>query len=104
VSQYAMLYETTRVVMPLKHGQKVYCQLLLDSSRYKLAEKLAGERNLRVTAMLRDFVYTTLAQIAPEEYGTAEEADKQAWTESVQRRVQGRMRSKQQKSEPDKDT
>ena len=103
MSQYAMLYETTRVAMPLKHGQKVYCQLLLDSSRYKLAEKLAAERNLRVTAMLRDFVYTTLAQIAPEEYGIAEEADKQAWNESVQRRVQGRMRSKQQRNEPGTD-
>lgn len=89
--------------MPLKHGQKVYCQLLLDSSRYKLAEKLASERNLRVTAMLRDFVYTTLAQIAPEEYGIAEEADKKAWAESVQRRVQGRMRSRQQEKGSDQD-
>ena len=82
--------------MPLKHGSKIYCQLLLDSNRYKLAEELAAKRGVRVTAMLREFVYTTLSQIVPEEYGAAEEADKAAWAESVQRRVQGRMRSKQE--------
>lgn len=89
--------------MPLKHGSKMYCQLLLDSNRYKLAEKLADERGVRVTAMLREFVYSALSQIQPQEYGTAEQADKEAWAESVQRRVEGRLRSKRDKNESDKD-
>jgi len=76
---------------------------LLDSNRYKLAEKLAEERGVRVTAMLREFVYSALSQIQPQEYGTAEQADKEAWAESVQRRVEGRQRSKQEKGESDKD-
>ena len=84
--------------MPLQHGSKIYCQLLLDSNRYKLAEKLASERGVRVTAMLREFVYTALSQIQPEEYGSAEQADKDVWARSVQRRVEGRLRSKQDKS------
>jgi hypothetical protein len=89
--------------MPLKHGSKMYCQLLLDSNRYKLAENLAAERGVRVTAMLREFVYSALSQIQPQEYGIAEQADKEAWAESVQRRVEGRQRSKQDKNESGKD-
>ena len=89
--------------MPLKHGSKIYCQLLLDTNRYKLAEKLAAERGVRVTGMLREFVYSAPSQIQPQEYGTAEQADKEAWAESVQRRVEGRQRSKQDKGESGKD-
>ena len=89
--------------MPLRHGSKMYCQLLLDSNRYKLAENLAAERGVRVTAMLREFVYSALSQIQPHEYGIAEQADKEAWAESVQRRVEGRQRSKQDKNESGKD-
>jgi hypothetical protein len=89
--------------MPLKHGSKIYCQLLLDTNRYKLAENLAAERGVRVTAMLREFVYSALSQIQPQEYGIAEQADKEAWAESVQRRVEGRQRSKQDKNESGKD-
>ena len=70
---------------------------------HRLAEKLAEERGVRVTAMLREFVYSALSQIQPQEYGIAEQADKEAWAESVQRRVEGRQRSKQEKGESDKD-
>jgi hypothetical protein len=83
--------------MPLKHGSKIYCQLLLDSNRYKLAEQLAASQGKRVTGMLRDMVYACLEMAVPAaEYKEAEDADKAAWAESVQRRVQGRMRSKQE--------
>ena len=81
--------------MPLKHGQKVYCQLLLDTNRYKLAEQLASEQGKKVTGMLREMVYS--------DYKAAEAADKAAWAESVQRRVQGRMRSKQEDTVSDQD-
>jgi len=90
--------------MPLRHGQKWYCQLLLDSHRYKLAEKLADEQGKRLTALLRDMVYTALEKAVPtSDYKAAEAADKAAWAESVQRRVQGRMRSKQEEKESDQD-
>ena len=83
--------------MPLKHGQKVYCQLLLDTNRYKLAEQLASEQGKKVTGMLREMVYAALEKAVPtSDYKAAEAADKAAWAESVQRRVQGRMRPKQQ--------
>ena len=89
--------------MPLKHGSKIYCQLLLDTHRYKLAEKLAEERGVRVTGMLREFVYSALSKIQPQEYEIAKADDEEAWKESVQRRVEGRQRSKQEKRESDKD-
>jgi len=86
--------------MPLQHGSKIYCQLLLDSNRYKLAEKLAASEGKRVTGLLREMVYTALEKALPtSDYRAAEAADRAAWAESVQRRVQGRMRSKQEEKE-----
>lgn len=82
--------------MPLRHGSKIYCQLLLDTNRYKLAEKLATTEGKKVTGLLREMVYAALEKALPaSDYKAAEAADKAAWAESVQRRVQGRLRSKQ---------
>ena len=81
--------------MPLNHGNKFYCQLLIDPNRYKLAENLAEQEGKKVTAYLRDLVYAGLA-LRSAEYKSAQESDEQLWKESVQRRVQGRMRSKQE--------
>ena len=83
--------------MPLRHGSKIYCQLLLDANRYKLAETLADKQGKKVTALLRGYVYGALQQEMPEIYKIAEEADVEKWNESVRRRVEGRMRSKQEK-------
>jgi hypothetical protein len=74
----------------------MYCQLLLDAHRYQLAEKLAASEGKKVTALLREMVYAALEKTLPaSDYKAAEAADKAAWAESVQRRVQGRLRSKQ---------
>ena len=82
--------------MPLRHGSKIYCQLLLDTNRYKLAEKLAATEGKKVTGLLREMVYAALEKALPaSDYKAAEAADKAAWAESVQRRVQGRLRPKQ---------
>ena len=90
--------------MPLRHGQKVYCQLLLDMNRYKLAEQLAAQEGKKVTGMLREMVYKALEKALPASaYQAAEAADKEAGAESVQRRVQGRMRSKQSPDGTEKD-
>ena len=83
--------------MPLRHGQKWYCQLLLDSNRYSLVEKLAAKEGKRPTALLRDMVYAALEKALPaSEYKAAEAADQAAWAESIKRRVEGRQRSRQE--------
>ena len=83
--------------MPLKHGQKYYCQLLMDRHRYALLEKLAEKEGKRTTALMRDMVYTMLEKLMPvSEYKAAEAMDRAAWADSVKRRVEGRQRSKQE--------
>lgn len=83
--------------MPLRHGQKFYCQLLLDRHRYGLVEMLANREGKRPTALLREMVYAALEKALPvSEYKAAEAADQAAWADSVKRRVEGRQRSKQQ--------
>ena len=82
--------------MPLKHGNKHYCQLLLDPHRFLLAEKLAAAEGKKVTAMLREMVYTALEKALPaSDYKAAKAADDAEWRESVKRRVEGRMRSRE---------
>jgi hypothetical protein len=79
--------------MPLNHGNKYYCQLLIDPHRYKLAENLAVQEGKKVTAYLRELVYAGLA-LRSADYKSAQEADEEAWKESVRKRVEGRMRSR----------
>ena len=82
--------------MPLRHGQKFYCQLLLDRHRYLLVDEMAKQQGKRTTALLREMVYSALEKALPlSEYRAAEAADHAAWADSVKRRVQGRQRSKQ---------
>lgn len=86
-----------RKSMPLRHGQKLYCQILLDQHRYALVEQLAAKEGKRTTSLMREMVYTMLEKLLPaSEYKAAEAADHAAWAESVKRRVQGRQRSKQE--------
>ena len=81
--------------MPLRHGQKFYCQLLLDSHRYLLVDEMAKQQGKRTTALLREMVYSALEKALPlSEYRAAEAADNAAWADSVKRRVQGRQRSR----------
>jgi hypothetical protein len=90
--------------MPLRHGSKIYCQLLLDSNRYKLAEQLAAAEGKKVTGMLREMVYAALEKALPaSEYKAALAADEAVWRESVKKRVEGRLRSRQEQGESDKD-
>jgi len=82
--------------MPLRHGQKFYCQLLLDRNRYLLVDEMAKQQGKRTTALLREMVYSALEKALPSsEYKAAEAADHAAWADSVKRRVQGRQRSRQ---------
>lgn len=84
--------------MPIQHGSKFYCQLLIDPHRYKLAEKLADQRGVKVTALLRDLVYEGLAgAFTTSEYAAARANDEAAWRECIKRRVEGRMRSRSER-------
>ena len=90
--------------MPLRHGSKTYCQLLLDANRYKLAEELAASEGKKVTGMLREMVYAALEKALPaSEYKAALAADEAVWRESVKKRVEGRQRSRQEQGESNKD-
>ena len=80
--------------MPLQHGAKIYCQLLIDVNRYKVATDLAAERKVRLTAMLREMIYDALKEAMPDAYEEAEVQDRELWTQAVQRRVEARMSSK----------
>lgn len=80
--------------MPLKHGSKYYCQILLDPHRYDLLVRLAEKENKRPTALMREMIYAALSLTS--DYKAAEAADKDEWEESIRRRVAGRQRSKQQ--------
>jgi hypothetical protein len=91
--------------MPLRHGQKFYCQLLLDSHRYLLVDEMAKQQGKRTTALLREMVYLALEKALPlSEYRAAEAADNAAWADSVKRRVQGRQRSRQDGSDTEQDS
>jgi len=82
--------------MPLQHGRKLYCQILLDQNRYALLDRLASREGKRTTALMREMVYIMLEKMLPaSEYKAAEAADRAAWADSVKRRVEGRQRSKE---------
>jgi predicted DNA-binding ribbon-helix-helix protein len=81
--------------MPVRQGGKYYTQILLDVNRYKLMEKIAEQEGMKTTALIRQFAYEGLKRKAnASEYNAAEAADNAAWSASVMRRVQGRLRSK----------
>jgi hypothetical protein len=83
--------------MAVRQGCKFYAQILIDPNRYALLERMARDRNMKVTALIREMVYDRLeAELPASEYKAAEAADGALWAEAVRRRVEGRQRSKQQ--------
>lgn len=75
-------------------------QILLDPHRAELLANLAEGLKIRPTGWIRDVVYKELERCVPAAaYETALEKDKQAWQDSVARRVKGRMRVKKEASE-----
>ena len=81
--------------MAIRHGNKTYLQILLDPNRAELLMQLAESQKVRPTAWIRDVIYKQLELcVSADEYSKALEADKAAWQESIERRVQGRARLK----------
>ena len=77
--------------MALKHGNKTYMQILLDPNRAKLAQEQAEQEGIRVTAWIRNAVYSHLKrELTRSKYNEAEAADEAIWKKSIHKRVQGR--------------
>lgn len=80
------------------HGQKRYLQVLLDPARAALLDKLAEAKEMRSTALAREYVYAALEQsVPPEAYQAALEEDAQLRAEGIARQVQGRKKQKDQR-------
>ena len=82
--------------MATKHGNKVYIQLLLDPARASLLQKLADEQGIKLSALARKAVYDWVGFMTePEVFKAAEELDEDRWRQSVQKRLEGRKRSRE---------
>lgn len=49
--------------MARSHGRKRYYQVLLDPEQAEAAEKEAEHQGVRVTALMRDWIYEKLKQL-----------------------------------------
>ncbi len=86
--------------MAIRHGNKTYMQILLDPNRAELLANLAEGLKVRPTGWIRDVIYKELERCVPSDaYAEALEKDKEAWQDSIRRRVEGRMRSRKEASE-----
>jgi hypothetical protein len=82
--------------MATRHGNKAYLQVLLDPNRADLMVALAEKADMRPSAWVREAVYRVIKEeVSEDEYADALEGDEEAWRDSVRRRVEGRMRSRQ---------
>lgn len=80
--------------MARQHGKKVYLQILLDPFRAELFEKLAEERGLKRTSLIRQIIYEwTAKQAGSTLYKKAANLDERLWAESVQNRIEGRKKA-----------
>ena len=80
--------------MPLKHGNKIYKQILIDPGKYILLEKLAGnEKN--VSALIRKILYEWIeTQVDKSEFQAAEALDNALWQQTILNRIDGRKKNK----------
>ena len=78
--------------MALKHGNKIYLQILLDPHRAQLVSDRAKEEGIRATAWIRKAIYNDLQRkLSSSVYKEAVAKDEAMWRESVRRRVEGRI-------------
>ena len=83
--------------MPLDHGRKKYYQVLVDPNRSTLIETLALKEGIKGTSWIRNAVYEKLQkEYTISDYKVAKAKDEAIWRESVQRRINGRSKSKEE--------
>ena len=81
--------------MALKHGNKLYYQVLLDPARGSLLESMANAKSRRTTSLIREIVYEWLALAAdPELFEIASNYDAEVWKKSVQNRVEAKRKNR----------
>jgi len=75
------------------HGRKRYLQILLDPARAELLDQVAEERQMRSTALIRQWVYDALEALLPASvYAAADAKDAATRAASVQRQLDGRRK------------
>ena len=80
--------------MPLKHGNKIYKQILIDPGKYILLEKLAGDEK-KVSALIRKILYEWIeTQVDKSEFQAAEALDNALWQQTILNRIDGRKKNK----------
>ncbi len=80
--------------MPLKHGNKIYKQILIDPGKYILLEKLAGNEK-KVSALIRKILYEWIeSQVDKSEFQAAEALDNALWQQTILNRIDGRKKNK----------
>ena len=81
--------------MPIKHGNKIYKQILLDPGMYILLEKLAGDQK-KVSSLIRKVVYEWIeTQVDKSEFQAAKALDDALWQQSILNRIDGRKKNNQ---------
>lgn len=81
--------------MALKHGNKLYYQVLLDPARAILLEAMAKTQSRRTTSLIREIVYEWLAlSVDSDLFELASTYDAEVWKKSVQNRVDGKRKNK----------
>ena len=80
--------------MTLKHGRRVYIQVLLEPNRGKLFLEDAERLNKKPSALMREIVYQYIKEINSEQEAEAAIKDQQVWQAAVQARLDGRARNR----------
>jgi len=78
------------------HGMKRYLQILLHPNRSDLLDRMALERGVRPTALVRDLVYEALQQhYSRADYSAAVAADELLRVEGIRNQVNGRKENRE---------
>ena len=84
--------------MALQHGNKIYLQVLLDPARGLVLQQIAKDKGIKTTALARQAIYDWLELMTEEHVMKAAEAlDEARWQQSVQNRIEGRKRNREQR-------
>ena len=82
--------------MAIRHGNKVYIQILLDPARASFLQQIAEEKGVKLSALARDAIYSWVSSMTePEAFKAPEVQDQAQWRESVQNRIDGRKRNRE---------
>ena len=81
--------------MAIKHGNKIYYQVLLDPAKGRLLESMANAQSRRTTSLIREIAYEWLAHSVDSElFEIASNHDAEVWKRSVQNRVEAKRKNR----------